>query len=44
MRRYHPYFALVFFATLLVIGLVFDEFRAALANAATICLSCIGIG
>ncbi len=44
MRRVYPYIALVVFAALLVAGVSFDEFRSALANAVTICLSCIGIG
>jgi len=34
---------LIVFAALLVAGLLFGEFRDVLANAANICLSCIGI-
>lgn len=44
MKRIVPYLVLAFFIALTAVGLVFDEFRAALANAITICLSCIGIG
>jgi hypothetical protein len=44
MRRYAPYLSLVIFAALVAAGLGLDEFRSVLANAATICLSCIGIG
>jgi len=33
----------VVFAALVVAGLALDEFQSVLANAATICLSCIGI-
>ena len=43
MRRYVAYVSFVVFTGLLVAGLVFDEFAAALANAITVCLSCIGI-
>jgi hypothetical protein len=43
-RRYAAYVSLVVFAGLLVAGLCFDEFGTVLANAITICLSCIGIG
>jgi hypothetical protein len=44
MKRYAAYVSLVAFAGLLVAGLCLDEFGAVLANAITICLSCIGIG
>ena len=44
MRRYAAYTSLTVFVGLLVAGLCFDEFGAVLANAITICLSCIGIG
>ena len=40
---YLPYLVFVIFAALIVAGLAFDEFGTVLANAATICLSCIGI-
>ena len=43
-RRYAAYVSLTVFVGLLVAGLCFDEFGAVLANAITICLSCIGIG
>lgn len=43
MRRYVPYISLVVFAALLVAGLCLDEWRTVLANAITVCLSCIGI-
>ena len=38
-----PLLLFVLFAVLIVAGLAFDEFASVLANAATICLSCIGI-
>lgn len=38
------YLVIFAFIVLLVVGLSLGEFRAVLANAATICLSCIGIG
>lgn len=44
MRRYAPWLLLLAFAALVAAGLVLDEFRSVLANAATVCLSCIGIG
>ena len=44
MRRWATYLSLVVFAALLAAGLSLDEFRAAVANAINICLSCIGIG
>jgi hypothetical protein len=44
MKRIVPYLVLILFIALTAIGLAFDEFRTALANAITICLSCIGIG
>jgi hypothetical protein len=44
MKRLAGYLLLVLFAGLLAAGLSLDEFRTALANAVTICLSCIGIG
>ena len=43
-RRYAAYISLAVFAGLLIAGLCFDEFGTVLANAITICLSCIGIG
>jgi hypothetical protein len=43
LRGYLPYLVFVIFAALIVAGLAFDEFASVLANAATICLSCIGI-
>lgn len=44
MRRLTPVIALAVFVGLLATGLGFDEFRAVLRNAITVCLSCIGIG
>ena len=44
MRRWATYSSLVVFAALVAAGLSLDEFRTAVANAITICLSCIGIG
>ena len=44
MRRYLPYVSFVVFAAFVAAGLALDEFRTVLANAITICLSCIGIG
>jgi hypothetical protein len=44
MRRITPYLVLTVFAAMIVVGLAFGEFRTVLANAITICLSCIGIG
>ena len=44
MGRIYPYLLLVVFAAMIAAGLALDEFRSVLANAATICLSCIGIG
>ncbi len=44
MRRWATYSSLVVFAALLAVGLSLDEFRTAVVNAITICLSCIGIG
>lgn len=43
-RRFIPYVSLVVFAALVAVGVAFDEFRAVLVNAITICLDCIGIG
>ena len=43
LRSYLPYLVFVIFAALIVAGLALDEFASVLANAATICLSCIGI-
>jgi hypothetical protein len=44
MTRVRAYVVLACFIALLAAGLALDEFRFVLANAATICLSCIGIG
>ncbi len=44
MKRLVSYLSLVVFVAMLAAGLSLDEFRTALANAITICLSCIGIG
>jgi hypothetical protein len=44
MKRMTPYFVLAVFVAMVAAGLAFDEFRSVLANAVTICLSCIGIG
>lgn len=44
IRRVYPYLTLAFFVAMVAAGLAFDEFRSVLANAVTICLSCIGIG
>jgi len=44
MRRITGYALVGFFAALIGAGLALDEFRTVLANAITICLSCIGIG
>lgn len=44
MKRCIPYVSFAVFAGLLAAGLSFEEFRAVLGNAITICLSCIGIG
>jgi hypothetical protein len=44
MKRLVPYVVLALFVALTAVGLAFDEFRLVLANAITICLSCIGIG
>lgn len=44
VRRYAAYISLGVFVALLVAGLCFEEFGTVLANAITICLSCIGIG
>lgn len=44
MRRWATYSSLAVFVALLAAGLSLDEFRTAVANAITICLSCIGIG
>jgi hypothetical protein len=44
MTRLRPYLVLACFIALLAAGLALDEFRSVLANAVTICLSCIGIG
>lgn len=42
-RLWLPCVVFVIFAGLLVAGLLLGEFRDVLANAANICLSCIGI-
>lgn len=42
--RAYPYLVLAVFVAMVAAGLAFDEFRSVLANAATICLDCIGIG
>jgi hypothetical protein len=39
-----PYLTLVLAVCLIVAGLSLGEFDAVLANALTVCLSCIGIG
>ncbi len=43
LRLYVPLVVFVIFLGLIVAGLALDEFASVLANAATICLSCIGI-
>jgi len=44
IRRAYPYLVLAVFVAMVIAGLAFGEFRTVLVNAATICLSCIGIG
>ena len=44
MRHRIPYLVLALAAILVVAGLSMGEFRTVLANAITVCLSCIGIG
>jgi hypothetical protein len=43
LRALLPYVVLVVFVALTVAGLWLGEFRDVLVNAATVCLSCIGI-
>ena len=42
-RLYISLFVFVVFVALIVAGLLLEEFQVVLANATTICLSCIGI-
>jgi hypothetical protein len=44
VRHRVPYLVLALAVILLIAGLSMGEFRAVLANALTVCLSCIGIG
>ena len=44
MRRYVGYAVALLFVEVLIAGLTLHEFGAVLANAITVCLSCIGIG
>ena len=44
MKRKLPWILLAVFLGLMVIGLVFGEYRSVLEKAVTVCLDCIGIG
>jgi len=44
MKRYAGYAAALLFVALAVAGLTLHEFGSVLANAVSVCLSCIGIG
>ncbi len=44
MKRRLPFVLFVLFAALLVVGLLWGEYKTVLEKAVTVCLDCIGIG
>lgn len=44
MRRRLPFVLFIVFAALLVVGLLWGEYKTVLEKAVTVCLDCIGIG
>ena len=44
MKRRLPYVLFGLFAALLVVGLLWGEYKTVLEKAVTVCLDCIGIG
>ena len=44
MRRKLPWVLLAVFLGVMVVGLLFGEYRTVLEKAVTVCLDCIGIG
>lgn len=44
MKRRLPLILFVVFAAILVVGLLWGEYKTVLEKAVTVCLDCIGIG
>jgi len=44
VKRRLPFVLFVLFAALLVVGLLWGEYKTVLEKAVTVCLDCIGIG
>ena len=44
MRRKLPWVLLTVFLGIMVVGLLFGEYKSVLEKAVTVCLDCIGIG
>jgi len=44
MKRRLPFVLFILFAALLVVGLLWGEYKTVLEKAVTVCLDCIGIG
>ena len=44
MKRRLPLILFIVFAALLVVGLLWGEYKTVLEKAVTVCLDCIGIG
>jgi len=44
MKRRLPFILFIVFAALLVVGLLWGEYKTVLEKAVTVCLDCIGIG
>jgi len=44
VKRRLPFVLFIVFAALLVVGLLWGEYRTVLEKAVTVCLDCIGIG
>ncbi len=44
MKRRLPFVLFFVFAALLVVGLLWGEYKTVLEKAVTVCLDCIGIG
>ena len=44
MKRRLPFVLFIVFAALLIVGLLWGEYKTVLEKAVTVCLDCIGIG
>jgi hypothetical protein len=44
VKRRLPFILFIVFAALLVVGLLWGEYKTVLEKAVTVCLDCIGIG